>query len=73
VRGRDKRLKAHPADDLFESGVVASCRDKQGAYRDLRQVFEVFASQAAETQSYARRRLEKQGADVGFFLAVTGD
>jgi hypothetical protein len=33
-RGHE-RLKAHSADDLFESSIVAAWRDKECAYRDL--------------------------------------
>jgi hypothetical protein len=53
---------------LFESRVVASCRDKKGAYRDLRRIFDIFAGEATQAQSCVRR-LEKKGAGVRFFLA----
>ena len=71
VSGRDKRLQAHSPDDLFESRVVASCRDEKCAHRDLRGIFKIFAGQVAQAQSRARRRLEKQGAGMRFLLALT--
>jgi hypothetical protein len=33
--GGDERLKTHPADDLFQSRVVAARRHEQGAHSDL--------------------------------------
>jgi hypothetical protein len=66
----DKRLKAHPADDLFERRVVAIWRDKECAHRDLVGIVKVLAGQPAKPQSRARRRLKQQCADVRLLLAL---
>jgi hypothetical protein len=38
VGGGNEPLQTHPADDLFQSRVVAARRHEQGAHRDLRRV-----------------------------------
>ena len=66
----DKRFEAHPADDLFEGGIVAACRDEQSADRHLRGVFEIFAGQPSKAQPRASGGLEQQRTDVGLLLAL---
>ena len=51
VNGGDERFEAYSADDLFEGAVVAVRRDEEGADRDLRGVFEVFAGQPAQAEA----------------------
>ena len=57
--GGHKRLKAHPTDDLFESRVVAACRNEKGTHGDLWRVFQIFTGQSAQPQSCATCRLKK--------------
>ena len=57
--GGHERLQAHSADDLFESRIVAVCRDQERAHRDLRRIFKVLACQPTKAQSRARRCLEE--------------
>lgn len=66
----DKRLKAHPADDLFERRVVAIWRDKERAHCDLGRILEVLAGQPAQAQSRACRGLKQQRSSVCLLLAL---
>ena len=68
--GGDERFEAHSADHLFEGCVVTAGGDERGAHRNLRRVFEIFACQPAQAQSGARCRLQKQRADMRFFLTA---
>src|SRR5207237_8192892 len=71
VDGCDKRLEADPANDLFEGAVVAVRRNEEGADRDLRGIFVIFAGQPTQAETGGRSSLKKQRADVRLLVTLT--